>query len=108
MQQQCSTVRCIDSTAFALSDLQACIGESIAKHQPLVIQQAFPYGINVRSFAFRLCRHFNFERAEPVILIQPPQDLEKVIKLHGGIVCPISQVINGEVTGILDQAKYAQ
>ena len=64
------------------------------------------------------------KRVQPVILIQPPQDLEKVIELHGGTVCPISQVrlqiapphvcsdfvqvINGEVTGILDQAKYAQ
>jgi hypothetical protein len=73
----------VDASAVGRTELQALIAESISKHQPLVIQRAFPHGIDVRQ-----CNSFQHTIIPDFI----NKELERVIEAHGDVECPISQV----------------
>jgi hypothetical protein len=76
-------VASVDAGAVDRTELQALIADSISKHQPMVIQRAFPHGINVRQ---RNSLH------HAIISDATNKPLERVIEVHGDMECLISQV----------------
>jgi hypothetical protein len=76
-------VASVDAGAVDRTELQALIADSISKHQPMVIQRAFPHGIDVRQ---RNSLHHT------IISDATNKPLERVVEVHGDMECLISQV----------------
>ena len=44
------SIPCVDAATMQLHDLQVQVADSIARHEPLIVKNAFPFGISVSAW----------------------------------------------------------